>query len=289
MSHDDQITAALGTALRAELADVHAAPGLAGTIRRRHTRQTRLLQAAAATPVIAAVTAFTIASTGSTGPAGRSGDHVIASTAGVRNVAYVTEHADTALTSLSHYVMMTTSFQAGRTTWTDPVTGRSRSDTDAADGTTLTTSVRSGPVSQGPSVLTVDNTARTWWTTQLPPVSNGAAGMDAFTDPQQIRAALRSGVLQLIGDERIGGRDTIHLRLTGRAQGGLPQIDLWVDASTFLPVRLVGTKGTVTSAIDYTWLTRTAANLAKTELTVPTGYTHRDTPPAQPARVRPAN
>jgi len=96
-------------------------------------------------------------------------------------------------------------------------------------------------------------------------------------------------LLQLIGDERIGGRDTVHLRLTGRTQGGLPQIDLWVDASTFLPVRLVGTKGVVTSAIDYTWLTRTGANLAKTDLTVPAGYTHRDTPPAQPAQPKPAN
>jgi len=54
----------------------------------------------------------------------------------------------------------------------------------------------------------------------------------------------------------------------GRTLGGLPQIDLRVDASTFLPVRLVGTKGTVTSAIE---------------------YTHRATPPAQAAQARPSN
>jgi hypothetical protein len=36
-------------------------------------------------------------------------------------------------------------------------------------------------------------------------------------------------------------------------------------------VRLTGTKDGATAAVDYTWLPRTAENVAKTELTPPAG------------------
>lgn len=54
-------------------------------------------------------------------------------------------------------------------------------------------------------------------------------------------------------------------------------------------MRLTGTKDGATAAVDYTWLLRTAENVAKTELenvaktelTPPAGYTQQAAPQAQ--------
>lgn len=275
MSSDDQFTATLGTALHAELADLHVAPGFPAAVRRRRIRQTRALQATVAAPMLAAVAVVGAGAIGAGAPE-RSTTPPSTADSGFRSVAYVTAHADTALASASGYVLRTTS-QEGLTSWTDPVTGRSRTDNA---GSPATSSLRTGRPAQGQSVLTVDHASRTWWKLELPPRPAGTApGLDAYTDPQQIRTALSTGALQVIGDDRDGGAaGAIHLRLAGN-----PRIDLWVDGSSYLPVRLVGTKGQVTSALDFSWLPRTAENVAKTELTPPAGYTQRAMPRGQAA------
>lgn len=275
MSTDDQFTAALGPMLQAELAGLHAAPGLAVSVRRTHLRQTRVLRATVATPIIAAVAVVSFAATGSSVPDRPQAQGGTAGT-GFRSVAYVSAHTDTALANASNYVLRTSS-PVGVISWTDPVTGRSRAD---SAGPPATSSLRSGPVAQGPTVLTVDYGTRTWWTRQLPPLPAGTpVGLDAYTDPKQIRAALNAGALQLIG-----GVDTIHLRLAGN-----PQLDLWVDAGSYLPVRLTGTKGKDISTVTFAWLPRTAENLAKTELSPPAGYPRHQQQAIPTAQVKPAN
>ena len=52
-------------------------------------------------------------------------------------------------------------------------------------------------------------------------------------------------------------------------------VDLWVDASTYLPVlQETSTGGRVTNRTTYSWLPRTPENLAKLSLVVPPGFTH---------------
>jgi hypothetical protein len=90
---------------------------------------------------------------------------------------------------------------------------------------------------------------------------------------------ITSGGYRVLGSETIGGRETLHLRSNPPAGHS---VDVWIDASTYLVLRELepGSRTTV----DYDYLRRTPANVAKTRLKVPPGFRHSTSaaPPPQP-------
>src|SRR6185437_10225528 len=50
-------------------------------------------------------------------------------------------------------------------------------------------------------------------------------------------------------------------------------VDTWVDALTYLPVRTRTNDGFSWSVSDTAWLPRTAANVARTRVVIPRGFT----------------
>jgi hypothetical protein len=68
-------------------------------------------------------------------------------------------------------------------------------------------------------------------------------------------------------DDFVAARSTALLRTAAA--------DLWVDSTTFLPVRMIGQKSPRDFTVTYEWLPRTAQNLARLELTPPAGFTEQ--------------
>jgi hypothetical protein len=306
MLTDDEFAQQLGVRLHAEVADLRAAPGLTATLRRRQARRALAVRTTVATPVAAAVVAVAlVANTGQGGQPGRPAGSSAASAMQLRDVAYVKTQTTNALDKASNYVMHVYSTRTGggsNDMWSDPATGRERGDNRGPDSTPVESYAVGAGATGDWTFLTIDYTRRTWWTTPwpksqnepllpgpLPPPVKVGQGMPLrqvltlvayVVDPARIRDALGNGTLRLLGQERIGGHETLHLHLTVGANG-LPEIlpmtlDLWVDAVTFLPYREIASMGSSKSTADYAWLARTPANLAHLDLPVPpAGFTHR--------------
>jgi hypothetical protein len=136
----------------------------------------------------------------------------------------------------------------------------------------------------------VDYTSRTWWRSSLQLSLPAAAGPDAcksaFLPPPvgttldwaaQIRTALSCGHFQMAGHEQIGPADAI--KLVSVKVNGPYTVTLWVDPSTYLPVRLIWNwldpraQGPGTLTGDFQWAGPTQDNLAGLRVTVPSGFT----------------
>jgi hypothetical protein len=136
----------------------------------------------------------------------------------------------------------------------------------------------------------VDYTSRTWWHSalqlSLPAASWQAACQEAYLPPPvgttlnwaaQIRAALSCGHFQLAGHEQIGTADAI--KLVSVKTDGPYTVTLWVDPSTYLPVRLVWNwldpraQGPGTLTGDFQWVQPTQENLGALKVPVPNGFT----------------
>jgi hypothetical protein len=136
----------------------------------------------------------------------------------------------------------------------------------------------------------VDYTSRTWWRSSLQlslPASTGQkACASAFLPPPvgttldwaaQIRTALSCGHFQMAGHEQIGPADAI--KLVSVKVNGPYTVTLWVDPSTYLPVRLIWNwldpraQGPGTLTGDFQWAGPTQDNLAGLRVTVPSGFT----------------
>lgn len=100
-----------------------------------------------------------------------------------------------------------------------------------------------------------------------------------------IRRLLHSPHVRVAGVDTIAGHRTAHLQITGISNAPGGQADPWVDAKTYLLLRLrITTPGMPGSTTDFAWLPRTPDTVARCELTVPAGYTHV----ASPYEVKPA-
>lgn len=131
-------------------------------------------------------------------------------------------------------------------------------------------------------------------------------GVPASSQPSSVAKALRTaiscGTLTLAGRQRVDGIETI--KLTSRPGSAIPET-IWVDADTYLPVRVAArlvsagsgttqgqltlqapgaTQGQLTlqQTADITWLRPTAQNLDELTVPVPSGFRH--VPLAQAAR-----
>ncbi|HEY3921054.1 MAG TPA: hypothetical protein VGL76_02970 [Gaiellaceae bacterium] len=71
--------------------------------------------------------------------------------------------------------------------------------------------------------------------------------------------------------QRLNGQPASHLQVSW--SGTKRIIDIWINRTTDLPVRLVeSSNGRVGRVTDYKWLPRTKANLARTTFTIPVGF-----------------
>jgi len=86
----------------------------------------------------------------------------------------------------------------------------------------------------------------------------------------ELRTALSCGWLKAAGTGQADGVSAV--KLTGTAGGVATTI--WVNASTYLPVRITTIWPTYVQQEDTQWLPPTAANLAKLVPPIPAGFKH---------------
>jgi hypothetical protein len=98
-----------------------------------------------------------------------------------------------------------------------------------------------------------------------------------------IRFMLSCGNIKIAGHQRIDGTDTIKIVMPGQKRSFTPNANdfafvggLWVNSSTYLPVRVVYSYGDPSApdkrVIDFQWLAPTKANLAKLVVPIPAGF-----------------
>ena len=162
----------------------------------------------------------------------------------------------------------------------NPVFDASSTTAQSADGSQTVMNV---------SGVGVDYTSRTSWhaTAQLslPAAPGEPACASAYLPapvgttvdwPAEIRAALSCGHYRLAGHEQLGPADTIKL-VSDQVNGPYTET-LWVDPSTYLPMRLTWhwldrrAQGPGTLTGDFQWLQPTQANLGALQVTVPDGF-----------------
>jgi hypothetical protein len=303
MLTDDQFAALLADRMVAETADLRPAPGLTGTLRRRHTRQTWGVRAGVAAPLAAAAVAVALIATA--GPGGRAAPQATGShqATQIHDVAYISTQAQAALAGASDFVICSTMVVVGNSTMavcSDAKTGRYRIDTRDASGRQIMTQTTSATLGKEPAtVVGVDYVNRSWWTFTVPAWRPGSkvkrpglkfgnslivAAADS-SDPDAVRAAIASGKLVQRGTERVDGRDTLHLRVSEASSGASTKsigLDLWVDAKTYQLVRLTsGSPKSPDFTRDYKWLPRDAKNLADLEVKPPAGFRQIDASPTK--------
>lgn len=199
-------------------------------------------------------------------------------------VAYVTRQVRAALASETSGTLRVRITNKQGDAWTemeDLGSGATRMTTyNAADGAILQDESSTGGAHATSTF--VDYTIRSWWTTN----SGGGSVLAYVTDPQTLRRNLAAGVLVVAGNDTVNGQPAIHLHYpssvfteNGR-QYAVSNTDIWVSATTFLPVREIGIDGFWAGALSWSSQPPTRA-----EITVvpPAGFTHLDAPPPPPA------
>jgi hypothetical protein len=134
-----------------------------------------------------------------------------------------------------------------------------------------------------------DYTSRTWWRSSLrlsrPAAAGRTACAAAFLPPPvgstldwaaAIRTALSCGHFQLAGHEQLGPVSAIKL-VSAKVNGPYTET-LWVDPSTYLPVRITWNwldpraQGPGTLTGDFRWVEPTQDNLGALQVRVPGGF-----------------
>jgi hypothetical protein len=292
MLTDEQYGRDLGDQLRLEMADVRADPDLLRQLRRRGARRTWAISSAIAVPVAVAAVAAVIVTT--SGPGGPVRSTTAAPNQQIVDVAYVKAQTIKAVGRAEDYVIYSKDTGSGGyyETWTDCATQRYRVDTydknspmqrigekapkPPAGGYPLhhdQTNLVTGPEGNQ-DILTIDWPTKRWYTSH-DSSSRPAGGVPNPTDPDSVRKAINDGTVQLVGKEQVDGRDTLHLLIIGPDHSS--RIDMWVDSTSYLPVKDIAVKDQSTKdeeSTTYTWLPRTAENLAKLVVTPPAGFEH---------------
>jgi hypothetical protein len=248
---------------------------------RNHRRRARLAAGCAAVGV-SAVLVVTVAGlnggTARTGPTGAAG--ATGATPQLLTAVQVAQRAAAALAADDiKYAVVTTTYDA-RTVrtelWQDPATGNSRrSGVNYPGGPEEDSWVTFG---ESEVVVTqVNHTARTWTRFERPGPIDLPSDWTLDT-PEKLRQALLDGgrAYELVGPEEIDGRAVVHLRSTIKGGGE----DLWVDAQSYRPVRLVvvkpGDGRNMRRQEDIQWLRRDAESLAPLTVAIPAGFARID-------------
>jgi hypothetical protein len=283
---EDELTAGL----HERAAGVHLTRDVLDAARRRHRRRTTVTRAVAATGTAglasavaaavamggpATVTATPPGTAASPGPAGVALD---AATVSARISRALTD-VESKVTHIRMRVRL--GGESSRMeVWQDTTTGDQRViGRKAPDAPRVDMSYDV----DGDRVVStyVDHDRRVWWReTQArldvpddEAARKGAGPLGDFS-PEGLRRSLRAGDFTVVGEERLGGRDTVHLRVTDVATYG--GYDLWVDAGSYVLVRRVVDEQRDDPDFrvqeDYAYLPRTGAVLAELKLVVPRGF-----------------
>jgi hypothetical protein len=304
--------------LAAERAKVMAAIGADGQLPQRHATRFRWPvppRTALAGAAIAAVTAVIIALVVPPGHSGRA-----ARQAGVpqaETAAFVIGHTEAALSTAAaeNPVVHVRTLTGPKGHMVLDIGGNSKDSLAAQqEGTWYYGANSNGPsrtqgftaagqpvfdwgVVQTPRIYTstiVDYQARTWWrevqhVTPWAPtptsaltcsdVESFAVTMDPAYWAADIKKALSCGEYTTSGTEHVDGVNAI--KLTPVRPGAMTAV-LWVDPSTYLPVRVAKEfKGRQTGQVeDVQWLPPTAANLANLTTPIPAGFVQVPPPSA---------
>lgn len=233
-----------------ERAHVLEAVWSSGAARRSRPRDHRLAVAVAGSCAVGAVAAALVLMLGAPGPSRPSG-------------AYVLSAARRALETKHQGIVefTTTAPGASRTVnWFDLANDDLRTD-DYAGGRLQ---LRSYVV--GTRQVNVDYTTRTWSSSPPGSVVIGGFGLTR----KAIERDLDNGTFALVGRTTVDGARA--LLLTGGSGGEVER--LWIDASTYLPLRQTLSSGhRVTSSITYSWHRATPELRAKLAVTIPPGFT----------------
>jgi hypothetical protein len=177
----------------------------------------------------------------------------------VLTAAYVTKQAEAALGQAGHYIVQTTQQMPGASviTWSDPVTGNDRQLLKGTGSTIIqwSESYRAGNYMHW-KITATDTGNRTWYRDtvrasapmQREP-SSSPVTLSPFTSPAQIKEALTSGQVAIAGKGTVNGQAAVDLRLTEKNT----QLNYWVNAQTYQPVRMDAWK----AVIGIAWLPRT--------------------------------
>jgi hypothetical protein len=288
----------LGHDLRALAADGSFTPDLASIRQRARQRERRGLAlrgaAAAGVAVLAAGGVFAgVHGTGGTSAgatAGKSASPRVGANTGTvkaETVAYVTARVQTALGNVDQYIVRDDQVQTGPSgdsavNLTDPRTSNDYEVLRDSSGTSLAW-LSTYLVHR---VLTwktteADLAARTWFVSIMHaagPIQGSTAGATSTVmTPAEIKGWLDSGRLTIVGHEVINGHHTVGLRQPW-ARG---YREMWVDSTTFLPVRLITAdfadqKGPLQNVMlidNESWLPRTQSLLnTVNEVHIPAGF-----------------
>jgi hypothetical protein len=120
------------------------------------------------------------------------------------------------------------------------------------------------------------------WTSQQVGVGTGATNDNgAAVTAQRNRDRVAQGKAEVVGRERIDGRQLLRLRqfVPASAKPGFGHVsppgyhlDTWVDPLTYISIRDRFTTRGQSSTTDETWLPRNAHNVALTRLAIPAGF-----------------
>jgi hypothetical protein len=270
-------------------ADISPTRDIVAAAARRHRRRVLLTRAMTATGGTGLAAGVAVAIGISAGSPDGDGHPAPGAQPTALSVEYVSAKVEHALADADHKIQygQIRLSQGGRVArsefWRDGTNGTLRRKGISAPGEGRTES--SITFRGGRATFTmVDYRGHAWWTF----VRQGTAGSGQIpTTPAAIKASLKGGghAFAIAGKDQLHGRLTLHLRLSGgqapaKSEGGY---DLWVDARTYEPVRLVVVKkGTEVVHLqeDYEWLPRTPRVLSMLKVVPPGGFKHLAGPPA---------
>jgi hypothetical protein len=275
---DNELLTEVRAALRDEVADVTASPALLAAVRRRHRRlrSARRWGLTAVPAGLAALAAVVVLTPGAPPPGTGGGPHSATGTVTPEpvNAAYVRERTSAALGTVTDAVIYERAVAPEGEKYFQPGEEGLSERWHAGDGSAFRyrASVAGTPVvdlsRDTVSDVFVDHRARTYRV--APGVEPSAPAHDSVLTPEEIRQELADGSIAVVGPgEAIGGKPTVKLHREPRRTD--VATDLWVDATTYLPVRWQWLQEGSTP-FDVAWLPPTPENLAQLTTVVPPGY-----------------
>jgi hypothetical protein len=100
-------------------------------------------------------------------------------------------------------------------------------------------------------------------------------GAGGLFNPAALARGIAGGAWRVMGRTRLDGQQAIELSETGHGTDILEPLPvlLWVNAQTYLPIRMVnGSRGSGLTIEDFRFLPATAASLALPRVPIPAGY-----------------
>jgi hypothetical protein len=274
----------LAAGFREHVADIRLERDVVTAALRRHRRRrtiTRSLSVTGGVALVGVVTAAILTAGSSTAPRAPASID-----------AQLVAHIEDAWSQKGAYVVYQTARiadQRPQQSWYDTRTGQSAS-VDSPDQPYIRMDVMITPAETVSYYQVIDHVHRTWYVFTEPVCEPFPAGGESIMDvvgrggkwsPTQLRTALDRHDLVVVAHEQVRGRDTIHLGL--RDPDVQDAWEVWVDAKTYVPLRLtnvVGMPGSFRATTDYDWLPRTPEVLAKLTQRPPADYRRTDPPRA---------